>query len=229
MKEFKIESIAVIHNEYKDKFGIPRQSGLTEDVISTIVFEPKYRDDNSLRGLEEFSHIWLLWNFSEADSSKDWFPTVRPPRLGGNKRIGVFATRSPFHPNRIGMSLVKIVSIEKSSSHGTVIKVSGADLLDGTPIIDIKPYLTISDCKPDAVCSYSDEKKDKSLEVSIPEEITNTIPCDILSVISSILSQDPRPSYHNDPARVYTMSYSDYEIKFTVNNNLLTVVSILKI
>ena len=226
--EYKIEPIAVIHNEFKSKFGIPRQSGLDEDTISTIVFEKKYRDENALRGLSQYSHIWLLWIFSENEVNKEWSPTVRPPRLGGNKRMGVFSTRSPYHPNNIGLSCVKIESIEKIQGLGSVIKVSGADILDGTPIIDIKPYLTLSDCKPDAVCGFSDEVKDKKLDVIIEEKFSAEIPEETLSAIISMLSQDPRPSYHDDKSRIYAMNYSDYEIKFTVNGDTLTVISIFK-
>ncbi len=228
MQEYKIEPIAVIHNEYKDKFGIPRQSGLNDAVISTIVFDKKYRDENALRGLEEYSHIWLLWIFSETENTKEWSPTVRPPRLGGNKRMGVFSTRSPYHPNGIGLSCVKIESIVKTQNDGVVINVSGADLLNGTPIIDIKPYLTLSDCIPNAQCGFSDRVKNVCLNVNIPSEISKDIPDDILSIIISMLSQDPRPSYHKDNARVYSMTYSDYEVKFTVENDNLTVVSIVK-
>ena len=224
---YTIEPIAYIHNEFKSKFGIPRQSCEESKMISEIIFDEKYKDDNSLRGLEDYSHIWLLWIFSESDSNKKWSPSVRPPRLGGNKRMGVFATRSPYHPNRIGLSCVKIESIEKKDNCGTVIKVIGADLLDGTPIIDIKPYLTFTDSHPDAICGFADVTKNYSLDVVFENEFSD-IPGETLENIKVILKQDPRPSYQNDKERVYGFEYSDYEIKFTVDQNILTVTSISK-
>ena len=207
---YSIEPIAHIYNRYTDKFGIPRQSGLENESVSEIVFEEKYRDDNALRGLEGYSHIWLLWIFTEAESKKEWSPTVRPPRLGGNKRMGVFSTRSPFHPNRIGLSCVKIKSITKTRDKGTIIEVTGADLLSSTPIIDIKPYLSFTDSHPEAICGFA-------------EDVFGDKLC-----VENILSPDPRPSYHNDSDRVYGMSYSGYDIKFKANENVLTVLTISK-
>lgn len=224
---YTIEPIAHIYNGYSDKFGIPRQSGLENTTVSEIVFEEKYRDENSLRGLEGYSHIWLLWIFTEALQKKDWSPTVRPPRLGGNKRMGVFSTRSPFHPNSIGLSCVKILSIEKTKERGTVIKVSGADLLCGTPIIDIKPYLAFTDSHPEAVGGFSDGVRDFELEVQFDTDISD-VPENVLEAIIEILKQDPRPSYQNDSVRVYGMNYSCYEIKFMVSGMTLKVTQIGK-
>lgn len=227
MQSFTIEPIATIHNDYKDKFGIPRQSGLFDDSFSTIVFEPKYRDENALRGLEGYSHIWLLWQFDRNNSDKGWSPTVRPPRLGGNKRVGVFATRSPYHPNGIGLSCVKLVSIEKDKENGIVLMVSGADLLDETPIIDIKPYLSLPDSYPDAKCGFADDVCEYELNVNVKTD-TKGIPPEVLCHITEILKQDPRPSYQNDAERVYGMNYGEYEIKFQVSNKELFVLSIEK-
>ena len=224
---YSIEPIAHIYNRYTDKFGIPRQSGLENESVSEIVFEEKYRDDNALRGLEGYSHIWLLWIFTEAESKKEWSPTVRPPRLGGNKRMGVFSTRSPFHPNRIGLSCVKIKSITKTRDKGTIIEVTGADLLSSTPIIDIKPYLSFTDSHPEAICGFAEDVFGDKLCVEF-EASTDDIDKETLVAIENILSQDPRPSYHNDSDRVYGMSYSGYDIKFKANENVLTVLTISK-
>ena len=224
---YTIEPIAHIYNNYNDKFGIPRQSGLENETESEIVFCDKYRDDNALRGLEGYSHIWLLWIFTQVDSKKDWSPTVRPPRLGGNKRMGVFSTRSPFHPNRIGLSCVKIKSIEKTRNNGTIIKVTGADLLCGTPIIDIKPYLSFTDSHPNARCGFADEVYHFELDIDF-EADTKDLPKDVFEAITEMLKQDPRPSYQDEPQRVYGMNYSCYEIKFRVNGKKLTVTEIKK-
>lgn len=226
MSTYEITPIARIKNEYKDKFGIPRQSNLLKNNISQIVFEEDFRDENALRGLEEYSHLWLLWIFSETNSDKKWSPTVRPPRLGGNKRMGVFATRSPYHPNKIGLSCVKIASIEKTAGNGTVINVLGADLLDGTPIIDIKPYLAFSDSVSDAVCGFADNVFEYELSVEIPQEISENIDKNVLDEIICLLKQDPRPSYHDDENRVYGLRYSVFEIKFKVSDNIAKVISI---
>ena len=219
---YTVEPIAYIHNNYKEKFGIPRQSGLENETVSEIVFCEKYRDDNSLRGLEGYSHIWLLWIFSESESSKEWSPTVRPPRLGGNKRMGVFSTRSPFHPNRIGLSCVRISSIEKTKDNGTIIKVTGADLMNGTPIIDIKPYLSFADSHPEAECGFADEKKDIVLDVLFEADISD-IPESTKNAVTVMLRQDPRPSYQDDESRIYSMSYGEYDIRFSVDGNVLKV------
>lgn len=222
-----VEPIARIHNDFTEKFGIPRQSNLN-NTISTIVFEDKYKDDNSLKGIEKYSHLWLIWIFDRNNSNKKpWYPTVRPPRLGGNKRVGVFSTRSPYHPNRIGMSCVKLISIEKDKHYGTVIKVSGADLLDNTPIIDIKPYLAYTDSHPDAVCGFSDDVSDYELKVEFKNEadVNDEV---LLAEIEDLLKQDPRPSYQDDENRVYSMKYAGYDIKFTVKETHLTVLEIKK-
>ncbi len=220
-----LKIIAHIHNDFPTKFGIPRQSALT-DLESTIVFEPEYRDDNALRGIEEFSHLWLIWDFSLAHRNT-WSPTVRPPRLGGNTRMGVFATRSPFRPNPIGLSSVKLVGKEKTSN-GTVLKVLGADLLDGTPIYDIKPYLSFTDSHPDALCGFADDKKSDTLEVKFPAELKNLIPDDKLQGLIMLLSQDPRPHYIEDSDRVYGLDFAEFQIKFKVKKNTLEVLEVIK-
>lgn len=216
-----MEKIAYIKTNFPEKFGVPRQSGLC-NTIGVIEFTPKYRSKEAIRGLEGFSHIWLLWEFSE-NENKPWSPTVRPPRLGGNKRMGVFATRSPYRPNPIGLSAVKLIKIETDGNNTPRLIVSGADLVDGTPIYDIKPYLPISDCIPDAKGGFSDEKADYHLKVVLPEDFN--LP--FKEELTEILSGDPRPSYHED-GRSYTMSYSDYEITFTVADETLTVINIKK-
>ncbi len=219
--------IAKIYNDFTDKFGIPRQSGIAQNMVSKIVFEKEYSVPSAIKGLEEFSHLWLIWNFSESDRVT-WSPTVRPPRLGGNKRIGVFATRSPYRPNPIGLSCVKLIKTEISKSDGVVLYVSGADLLSGTPIYDIKPYIPYSDCIVDAVGSFAQENKDYCLQVSVSEELLDILPKEKQSTVLKILSCDPRPSYHNDCNRIYGMSFGGYNIKFTVDNQKLTVISIEK-
>ena len=221
----EIKPIAHIYNDYKTKFAIPRQSGLCEEVVSEIVFEEEFRNEDALRGIEEYSHLWLIWHFSEAFDG-EFRPTVRPPRLGGNKRVGVFATRSPFRPNPIGLSSVKLEGVEKRQGKGTVLLVSGADLKNGTPIFDIKPYLTISDSHPDAVCGFSDRVKEYGLKVEISDELMKKISCDKRAVIVSILQGDPRPSYHNSDDRIYGFEFGDYEIKFRVADGVLTVMEV---
>jgi len=215
--------IAKIRTDFPTKFGIPRQSGLC-DSLATIVFEEEYRVDESLRGIEEYSHLWLLWEFSEV-KDKEWSPTVRPPRLGGNKRVGVFATRSPFRPNPIGLSCVELIGIEKNCD-GTILVVKGADLMDGTPIYDIKPYIPYVDCKPEAKGSFSDEKKDYALTVECSEQLLSVIPMEKQGTLLQILSQDPRPAYIHDPERIYGFEYAGFEVKFKVDNFSLEVVSI---
>ena len=217
--------IARIHNDFKEKFGIPRQSGLADTLKSIIVFEPEFRVREALRGIEGFSHLWLIWEFSEAKSEK-WSPTVRPPRLGGNKRMGVFATRSPYRPNPIGLSSVKLLGIEETKELGAVLLVSGADLLDGTPIYDVKPYLPFADCHPDAVGGYADEHIDHRLEVIFPEELLNKLPAEKRESAIACLAEDPRPSYQEDDSRVYHMVFGENEISFTVSDKTLTVISV---
>ncbi len=222
-----IEPIAYIKTDFPSKFGIPRQSGLIDELKAQIVFEPKYRDKNALRGIEDFSHLWLIWHFSKADGD-DWSPTVRPPRLGGNERVGVFATRSPFRPNRLGLSSVKLLDVCLDSPDGPILTVAGADLLDGTPIFDIKPYLPISDIHSDAVGGFSDMKADYSLEVIFPENYKNMIDPSKLSALIEILKSDPRPAYHNDRERIYGFPFADMEIKFMVDEHRLTVTDVKK-
>ena len=219
--------IARIHTDFKEKFGIPRQSGLVDSLRARIVFEPEYRVKEALRGIEAFSHLWLIWEFSEAKRD-GWSPTVRPPRLGGNKRMGVFATRSPFRPNSIGLSSVRLIGIEHTESEGDVLIISGADLLDGTPIFDIKPYLPFTDSHPDAKGGFADEKKEYEAEVIIPDEVKKGISEHRLEEITELLLQDPRPSYRDDENREYGMSYADLEISFTATSRTLTVTSITK-
>ena len=218
--------IARIYTDFREKFGIPRQSGLAKDTVGRIVFEPEYRVPEALRGIEEYSHLWLIWNFSEAER-EGWSPTVRPPRLGGNKRMGVFATRSPFRPNAIGLSSVRLLSVE-DTAEGKVLVVAGADILDGTPIYDIKPYLAFTDSHPDAVCGFADEVRDYSLEVVIPEELKKGLSDEYIRALVSILSGDPRPQYKEDGDRIYGMIYGRYEVKFTVADGVLSVVEISK-
>ncbi len=221
-----IRPIAHIHCEFKEKFGIPRQSGLIGSTLAKIVFLPEYRNTDALRGLDGYSHLWLLWQFSEAVRS-EWSPTVRPPRLGGNKRMGVFASRSPFRPNPIGLSSVKIVSIDLNTSKGPVIEVAGADLLDGTPIYDIKPYLAYTDSHPEATSGFALTSDAPLLEVVISEELLEKIPAELRQSAIDVLAEDPRPGYQNDPSRVYTFQYSSLQISFKVDGNSLTVTEIL--
>lgn len=216
--------IARIKTDFKEKFGIPRQSGIVNN-LGVIVFEEEYRRPEALRGLEGYSHLWLIWQFSEAVRD-DWSSTVRPPRLGGNTRVGVFATRSPYRPNPIGLSSVKLVGIEKTADRGTVIIVSGADLMDGTPIYDIKPYLAYTDSHPDATGGFADGVKDYSLEVCIPEELCTMIAPEDRETLIGLLSHDPRPSYINDPEREYGMSFKNLNVYFKVCDGVLTVTRI---
>lgn len=217
--------IAKIHSDYKEKFGIPRQSGIAKGLTSVIVFEPEYRREEALRGIEGFSHLWLIWEFSEA-KCEGWSPTVRPPRLGGNRRMGVFATRSPFRPNPIGLSSVRLCEVRKTEKDGTVLVVADADLLDGTPIYDIKPYLAFSDAHPDAVCGFSEEVSADTLSVDFPEELLGKIEPEKRGALLAILAGDPRPHYQDDPEREYGFRFACYEIRFTVKNGTLTVRSV---
>ena len=219
--------IAHIHSDFPTKFGIPRQSGLVESLKAKIVFEPEYRNSDALRGMEEYSHLWLIWEFSEAKRDT-WSPTVRPPRLGGNKRMGVFATRSPFRPNPIGLSCVKLEAIEFTAENGPVIIVSGADLLDGTPIYDIKPYLPFADSRPDAIGGFADTVKGDQLQVQCSEEMMLQIPKQHRQAVIDILAQDPRPHYQQDPTRIYGMEYANMEIKFRVEDTTLVVCDIIR-
>ena len=221
----EFQPIAHIHNDYTAKFGIPRQSGIVEQVESTIVFCPDYRSENALRGLEGYSHLWLLWIFSEAIRD-GWSPTVLPPRLGGKTRMGVFATRSPFRPNPIGLSSVKLLGVDLHTKDGPVIRVAGADLMDGTPILDIKPYLPYTDSHPDAVGGFADPVRDYQLEVEFPAELLAQVPQRLRDPVLGLLSQDPRPSYQNDPERLYGVAFGGYDFRFRVQDGILTVCEI---
>ena len=222
---FPVKIIARIHSDFPSKFGIPRQSGLVETLHSMVVFEPEYRNPQALRGLENFSHIWLIWQFSQA-VREDWSPTVRPPKLGGNTRMGVFATRSPFRPNAIGLSSVKLERIEKHPKYGMVLIVSGADLMDGTPILDIKPY---PDSHPNASGGFTDELHLHPLRVELPDIWKEKIPPEQLDGLIGVLEHDPRPSYQDDPERIYGFQFGTMEIKFTVKDQCLTVCGVLPI
>lgn len=212
-----ITPIAYIRTEFSEKFGIPRQSGLAGGLRGRIVFERHYRDPEALRGIDGFSHLWLVWEFSANKGGRDWQPTVRPPRLGGNQHMGVFATRSPFRPNPLGLSCVELEGVEWDVPDGPVILVKGADLMDGTPIYDIKPYIRYADSRPDAVCGYVDEIEERQLTVVIPEDIKAEFKDkETLDVLCEVLALDPRPSYHNDPDREYGMSFAGYNVKFRV-------------
>lgn len=214
--------IARIHSDFPEKFGIPRQSGLVEELTAKVVFEPEYRNPAALHGLEGYSHIWLLWQFSEAVRDT-WSPTVHPPRLGGNKHMGVFATRSPFRPNPIGLSSVKLLGMGQEVGLGPVLYVAGADLMDGTPIYDIKPYLPFTDSHPDARGGFADACVDYCLEVVFPPQLLAQIPQKKREALMGILAQDPRPSYQNDPERVYGVAFGDQNIRFRVQEGVLTV------
>ena len=222
MEQIQIGVIARMHSDFATKFGIPRQSGLVEELRSTIVFEPEYRNQDALRGIEDFSHLWIIWQFSEA-VRQGWSPTVRPPRLGGNTRMGVFATRSPFRPNNLGLSCVKLLGLEHTEKYGTVLYVGGADLMDGTPIFDIKPYIPYSDSKPEASGGFTDHAGDFLLEVDFPQELLRKLPEEKQKAALGVLSHDPRPSYQKSADRVYGLRFAGYDIRFTVAGNRLTV------
>ncbi len=224
-----MKKIATMYGDFSDKFGIPRQSGRVPSLKGKIVFEPEYRRKEAFRGLEGYSHIWLIWEFSEVDTGDGWHPTVRPPRLGGNKRVGVFATRSPYRPNPIGLSSVKLDGIDMDVSDGPVLYVSGADLMNGTPIYDIKPYLPSSDSHPDAVGGFADEKAGYSLKVDVREDIFKCIPEDKREALLGVLAEDPRPSYQNDADRIYGFEFAGFEVKFKVADGLLTVIDIISL
>lgn len=226
MKTAAMSAIAHIRSDFPEKFGIPRQSGLVEELTAKIVFEPEYRQMSAFRGLEGFSHLWLIWEFSKA-RGKPWSPTVRPPRLGGNVRLGVFATRSPFRPNPIGLSCVRLVRLEQDPKLGPVLVVAGADLMDGTPIYDIKPYLPYADCKPEATGGFASQPKEPSLQVEIPEHLLELIPEEKREALQGVLAQDPRPQYQKDPQRVYGMAFGELEVRFQVEGENLKVVEIL--
>ena len=227
MADVAMHIIARIKSDFPTKFGIPRQSGLVDELRATIIFEPEYRNPDALRGIEDFSHLWLIWQFSQA-VREDWSPTVRPPRLGGNTRMGVFATRSPFRPNAIGLSSVKLLGVEHTEKYGTVLHVGGADLMDGTPIFDIKPYIAYGDCHPDATGGFTDHAEDFLLTVDFPAHLLAVLPQEKRSAALAVLSHDPRPSYQHNPQRVYGLDFAGFNIRFTVNEKNLTVQSVDK-
>lgn len=223
-----MKMIARIRSDFPTKFGIPRQPRLAEHLQAAIVLEPEYRDRNALRGLEGFSHIWLIWQFSEAVRDT-WSPMVKPPRLGGNKRMGVFATRSPFRPNAIGLSAVKLLGIGDEPGLGPVLYVSGADLMDGTPIFDIKPYLPLADCIPDATDGFAAQTRDHRLQVVFPQNWLDMIPEEKRPALFEVLEQDPRPGYQDDPERRYGFAFSGVDVRFTVAGDTLTVCEIVSL
>ena len=221
----QVKIVAHIRSDFQQKFGIPRQSGLVDALEADIIFTPEFRDPEALRGLEGFSHLWLIWEFSQARRAK-WSPTVRPPRLGGNQRMGVFATRSPFRPNPMGLSCVKLKEVRLHTPDGPVIRVAGADLLDGTPIYDIKPYLPYADCKPEAVGGFASAPKKATLTVTLPPELEEKVPEAKRAALRGVLAQDPRPSYQDDPERVYGMGFAGLDVHFRVEGGRLTVVEV---
>ncbi len=227
MENVNIGIIARMRSDFATKFGIPRQAGLVEELRSTIVFEPEYRNADALRGIEDFSHLWIIWQFSEAVRT-EWSPTVRPPRLGGNTRMGVFATRSPFRPNNLGLSCVKLLGVERTEEFGTVLHVGGADLMDGTPIFDIKPYIPYSDCHPDAAGGFTDTAGEFLLEVTFPEELLAILPEEKREAAIGVLRHDPRPSYQRKPERVYGLAFAGFDIRFRVKDDVLTVIEVEK-
>lgn len=224
--ECTIKPIAYIHNDFKSKFGIPHQSGITDKMLSMIVFEREYQNESAFRGINGFSHLWLIWQFSDS-VRENWSPTVRPPRLGGNKRVGVFATRSPYRPNFLGLTCVKLIEYRNDAKNGPILIVSGADLMNNTPIFDIKPYLPLYDSVPNAKGGFTDYSKKTELTVNFPAEILKLINTEKRATLLSILRADPRPSYHNDTKRIYGISFADYNVRFTVDSdNTLNVISV---
>ncbi len=221
MMEHVIRPIARMHSDFSGKFGIPRQAGIVEQLESIVVFEPEYRVSEALRGIEGFSHLWLIWQFSE-NLRDDWSPTVRPPRLGGNTRVGVFATRSPFRPNALGLSCVRLLAVEDREGLGKVLRVGGADLMDGTPIFDIKPYVPYADCKENATGGFAPDAGE-SLKVAYAPGVASILPEDKLEALTAVLARDPRPRYQHDPERLYAMEFAGFTLRFTVDGRLLTV------
>ena len=228
MEQLTMHIIANIHSDFPTKFGIPRQSGLVEELTAKIVFTPDYRAPEAVRGLEDFSHIWLIWQFSKA-VRENWSPTVRPPRLGGNTRMGVFATRSPFRPNAIGLSCVRLLKVEPNTPEGPVLTVAGADLMDGTPILDIKPYIPYADCQPEATGGFTDTAGDFLLKVEFPPELLEMVPEDRREALIGVLRHDPRPSYQRNAERVYGMEFAGVNVRFRVEGDVLLVVDCEKV
>nr|WP_325251025.1 tRNA (N6-threonylcarbamoyladenosine(37)-N6)-methyltransferase TrmO [uncultured Oscillibacter sp.] len=226
-QEFSMRVIARVHSDFSSKFGVPRQSGLVEELESTLVFEPEFRNEDALRGLEGFSHLWLVWVFHQA-ARGEWSPTVRPPRLGGNARLGVFATRSPFRPNPIALSAVRLAGVERTAGQGTVLRLRGADLVDGTPVLDIKPYLPYADCVPGALGGFAAAPAGETVEVAIPPDLLERVPPDRREALRGVLAQDPRPRYQEDPDRVYGFGFAGLEVRFSVSGGVLAVREILE-
>ena len=225
MQDISIQVIARMRSDFSTKFGIPRQSGLVNELRSTVIFEPEFRNADALRGIADFTHLWIIWQFSEAVRS-GWSPTVRPPRLGGNTRMGVFATRSPFRPNNLGLSCVRLLGVEHTAQFGTVLHVAGADLMDGTPIFDIKPYIPYADAHPEAAGGFTDSAGDYLLDVNFPEPLLAMLPADKRDAAIGVLSHDPRPSYQTDSGRVYGLTFAGIDIRFTVSEKVLTVLEV---
>ena len=228
MEQINITPIARMKSDFATKFGIPRQSGLVEELRSTIVFEPEFRNADALRGIEGFSHLWIIWQFSEAVRT-EWSPTVRPPRLGGNTRMGVFATRSPFRPNNLGLSCVRLLGVEETEEFGTILHVGGADLMNGTPIFDIKPYIPYADCQIEATGGFTDTASEFLLDVHFPEELLAQLPASKRDAAIQVLSHDPRPSYQRKPGRIYGLTFAGFDIRFTVEETTLSVVSVERV
>lgn len=228
METVNMQIIARMKSDFATKFGIPRQSGLVDALRSTVVFEPEFRNADALRGIEDFSHLWIIWQFSEA-IREDWSPTVRPPRLGGNTRLGVFATRSPFRPNAIGLSSVKLLGVEHTEKHGTVLHVAGADLMDGTPIFDIKPYIPYGDCHPDATGGFTDSADNFLLNVDFPVDLLSKLPQDKQDAAIGVLSHDPRPSYQRKADRIYGLCFAGFDIRFIVDGKTLIVKEVIQL
>lgn len=225
MDDYKLKVIARIHSDFPTKFGIPRQSGLVDELRATIVFEPEYRNEDALRGLEEFSHIWLIWSFSE-NVRDSWSPTVRPPRLGGNSRMGVFATRSSFRPNALGLSSVRLLSVERHPQWGPTLVIAGADIMDGTPIFDIKPYLLTTDCHPEASKGFTALNANYTLPVEIPEKLQRHFPKHTMNALRAVLAQDPRPAYQHDENREYKFTFANLDVTFSVKDNTVVVLNL---
>ena len=225
MDELTIRPIARIRSDFLEKFTIPRQSGLVRSLRAEVVFEQKYRDMSAVRGLEEFSHLWLIWGFSAVKETR-WSPTVRPPRLGGNRRMGVFATRSPFRPNRLGLSCLELLEVRQDRLLGPVLTVGGGDLLDGTPIYDIKPYLPYADCRSEALGGFASCPQGPALQVDIPQKLLERVPPEKREALLGVLAQDPRPSYQSDPERIYGAAFGGLEVRFRVSGEVLTVLEV---
>lgn len=226
MEKYAVKPIARIYTDFTDKFGIPRQAGIVNELEGRIVFEPEYRNEDALRGIEDFSHIWLIWQFSQA-VRQAWSPTVRPPRLGGNRRLGVFATRSPFRPNALGLSCVRLLGLERDEAQGCILRVAGADILSGTPIYDIKPYIPYTDCHPEASPGFAPDSGSR-LEVCFAPGIGEKVPQCKRAALEGVLANDPRPRYQNNPQRIYGLDFAGLQVKFTVSGDTLTVQSVCR-